>query len=375
VVQRLNKWTSISNEDTIEWLLEKDNPSIQYYTLTDLLDYPLDHPDVVEANKTINIDSRVERILSKQDPKGHWESVDEPYRPKYKSSFWQVMILSLLGLDKTNPRVRKSVEYVCQFQHEEGGFTTSGNVKAKKKYLHLKEKSKKKRRKVPSESEWIQEYIHDSQLTCLTGNVCLALIRMGYASDERVKNGLNWLVRVQNEDGGWLCPYWKAHAKDKHGCFMGTITPLDAISELPLNQRTPEMERSLEAGIEFLLMHHLFRADHHDFKVIKESWLTFGFPQFFYDILRGLSVVCKSEHADDKRIDEALSILLEKQQDDGSWILESSPIGRMQTNLEQKGKPSKWITFKALKVIKTVNETRGSLPTVQKTSSVFPRIR
>ncbi len=55
---------------------------------------------------------------------------------------------------------------------------------------------------------------------------------------------------------------------------MGTITPLDAFSELPARLRTSEMINSMETGIEFLLKHRLFRADHHDFKVIKESWLT-----------------------------------------------------------------------------------------------------
>jgi hypothetical protein len=108
-------------------------------------------------------------------------------------------------------------------------------------------------------------------------------------------------------------------------------------------------------------MHRLFRSDHHGLKVIKQSWLRLGFPQFFYDILRGLSVVCKSGYADDERIDDALKILLSKQQADGSWILESSSIGRMHTTLEQKGQSSKWITLEALRVIKSVFQTRGSL--------------
>lgn len=358
----MNEWRRDLKADPITWLTDRDNPSVRYLTLIHLLGFSQDHPEVLEARRAITSNPRVVKILSKQGPEGQWGSAAEPYLPKYKSSYWQVMILGMLGLRRTLPSVRKAIEHVFQFQHPEGGFSECGEVGARKEYQYLKERAEKKERVMPPEHQWIQEHIHEFQLTCLTGNVCLALIRLGYASDRRVKRGLKWLVKVQNEDGGWLCPYWKAHTKDKHGCFMGTITPLDAFSELPARFSTSEIVNSMETGIEFLLKHRLFRADHHDFKVIKESWLTLGFPQFFYDILRGLSVVCKAEHADDRRIDEALIILLKKQQDDGRWILESSPVGRMQTNLERKGKPSKWITFNALRVIKSVYETRGALP-------------
>jgi hypothetical protein len=195
-------------------------------------------------------------------------------------------------------------------------------------------------------------------MTCLTGNVGAALIKMGYVDDERVHKALDWLVEVQNQDGGWLCPYWKAHINDKHGCFLGTIPPLDAFSELPAEFRTPEMEMAIERGVEFLLMHRLYKADHHEFKVIKPSWLKLGFSCFFYDILRGLDVVTRLGYAQDKRIQDALEVILSKQGADGKWILESTPAGRMQTNLETRGKPSKWVTLKALIMLKGVHEER-----------------
>lgn len=62
--------------------------------------------------------------------------------------------------------------------------------------------------------------IREYELSCLTGNVAASLIKLGYGEDDRVRRALSWLVEVQNEDGGWLCPYWKAHVKDRHGCFM-----------------------------------------------------------------------------------------------------------------------------------------------------------
>ena len=88
--------------------------------------------------------------------------------------------------------------------------------------------------------------------------------------------------------------------------------------------------------------------------------MKLGFPQFFYDILRGLQVVTKLGYANDERIKDALELLLQKQNPEGKWILESTPSGRMRTDLEKKGKPSKWITLNAFRVIKTVQQNRAS---------------
>jgi hypothetical protein len=118
------------------------------------------------------------------------------------------------------------------------------------------------------------------------------------------------------------------------------------------------MRIAIERGVEFLLMHRLFKADHHGFRIIKKGWLKLGFPWFFYDILRGLSVLTKLGYTRDERLNDALEILLQKQNAEGRWILESTPSGRMHTSLEQKGKPSKWITLQALRVLKRIYQNR-----------------
>ena len=68
--------------------------------------------EVVTAKESIRSYEKVTRILSKQRPEGYWESPEQPYHPKYKSTYWQVMILSQLGLDRSDERVRKACEYI-----------------------------------------------------------------------------------------------------------------------------------------------------------------------------------------------------------------------------------------------------------------------
>jgi len=350
----LRNWKSVLKADPTDWLLEHRNPCVRYFTLRDILDYSQNSPEVEKAKENINSYDKVVRIFSQQKPEGYWESAEQPYHPKYKSTYWQIMILSQLGLDKSDEHVRRACDYIFRFQLEEGGFSTFREEGAKREYSWMKERALKKGKEPPPFESWARGKIRENEMSCLTGNVAASMIRFGYADDDRVKRALNWLVEIQNEDGGWLCPYWKAHIKDKHGCFMGTITPLDALSELSDAKRAKEMETAIERGLEFLLMHRLFKANHHQFRVINKAWLKLGFPWFFYDILRGLSVVTKLGYIKDERIGEALEILIRKQDVEGKWILERTPSGRMHTSLEQKGKPSKWVTLHALKVLKRV---------------------
>ena len=348
-------WSKILEKSPIDWLLDKANPPVRYFTLRDILGKSDNDHQVTAAKQVISESQVVEKILQKRNPEGYWEEPDNPYHPKYKSSYWQIMTLGQLGMNKNDDRVKKACEYVFQFQLDSGGFSSYTPKQALKEYELLREKGKK----LPTPNQWASAIVFEHQYSCLTGNVAAALIRIGYANDPRVRKALEWLVKIQNKDGGWLCPYWKAHVKDKHGCFYGTICPLEAFSEVKRENLTKEMNETIEKGAEFLLMHHIFKADHHGYKVINQSWLKPSFPWFYgYNILRGLDVLTKLGYVKDERLNDAVEILLQKRQSNGTWILESAPIGRMQTNIEAKGKPSKWITLIALRVLKRLGKKR-----------------
>jgi hypothetical protein len=343
------EWSKILEGSPIQWLLEESNPSVRYFTLRDILCKDENDSQVVTAKRAILESEVVKKILKKQNPVGYWEEPANPYHPKYKSSYWQIMTLGQLGVDKACEKVRRACEYIFQFQLSEGGFMSETRETALGEYEWLRQKGKK----LPSLNEWVSSKIFEHQYSCLTGNMAAALIRIGYENDPRVRRALNWLVKIQNVDGGWLCPYWRAHIKDRHGCFYGTICPLEAFSEVRKENLTDEMKEAIERGAEFLLMHRLFKADHHNYKVINTAWLKLSFPWFYgYSILRGLDVLTNFGYVNDERLSDAIEVLLQKRQSNGTWILESAPIGRMHVNIEVKGKPSKWTTLMALRVLK-----------------------
>jgi len=324
-------WPKTLRESPIDWLLERSNPSVRYFTLRDILGKPDDDLEAMDAKRAIPESLVVQKILQKQNPQGYWEKPDSLYLPKYKSSYWTLMVLGRLGMDRTLEKVEKACEFIFRFQLDEGGFSTY-------------------------ERQESGEQIRELELSCLTGNMVTALVRIGYADDSRVKKAVDWLVRVQNRDGGWLCPYWKAHTRDRHGCFMGAICPLEAFSEIRSGDLTKEVRASISRGSEFLLMHRLFKADHHNYRIINQAWLELSFPWFYgYNILRGLDVLTKLGYVNDPRLDDAVDIILQKRQKNGIWILENSPVGRMQTDIERKGQSSKWITLIALRILKRLS--------------------
>jgi len=218
-------WQTILRKSPIEWLLEETNPSVRYFVLRDILDKREDDTEVAAAKQAIPKSNIVMKILQKQNSQGYWEEPASPYNPKYRSSYWQIMTLGQLGIDKAVRRVEKACEYIFQFQLKDGGFSSYTRERALEEHSWLLKKGKK----LLSPNEFASSLVFEHQYSCLTGNMAAALIRIGYGNDQRVKKALDWLVKIQNKDGGWLCPYWRAHIRDKHGCFYGDNMSLGSL--------------------------------------------------------------------------------------------------------------------------------------------------
>jgi hypothetical protein len=69
------------------------------------------------------------------------------------------------------------------------------------------------------------------------------------------------------------------------------------------------------------------------------------------DVLEILQILTKLG-AKDERMQEAIDLVVSKQNDEGKWLLENTFNGRFLVSIERKGKPSKWITLNALEVLR-----------------------
>ena len=315
-------------QGVLDWLLEPDQPVVRFNTLTHLLGCSRNSEEVRKAYSKIPKVGWSHEILAGQKPGGYWDSREDLYRPKYTATIWKLIVLADLGLTAKDDRIRKPCEFFLkEYAKPDGGFDTPGDSPR-------------------------------SEL-CITGNVAKALLLCGYDEDSRVLAAFDWLVENQKDDGGWHCFPNRVHGT--LDCWEG----LSAFAALPKRKWTRRIKRSVERGAEFYLARQLFREGRKRYL----PWFRFHYPvHYYYDLLVGLDVITRLGYADDRRLKAALQILKDKRRPDDTWALDAvhPDLGlgagyRFKKRpkpfaLEKQGKPSKWITLTALRVLKRVEE-------------------
>jgi hypothetical protein len=326
-------WRDVLNGDPMAWLLEPDpdNPGVRYFALRDLLDRPADDPEAQAARAAIVATGPVPAILDAQYPQGYWVKPGGGYSPKYRSTVWQIIFLAELGADLADERVRRGCDYLLGH-----AIAANGAFSAYQK-------------PVPS-----------GCIPCLNGNLLRALLRLGYLDDERVGAALDWLARATTGEGGFRYlksgtsgPDFACSANGGQPCAWGANKALRALLAAPSRLRTPAVERALEAGAAFLLSRDPAVADYPYTGRVSSTWFRLGFPLTYWsDVLETAGVLVDLGYGGDPRLANALQFVLSKQDDDGRWELENALSGKMWVDIEERRKPSKWITLRALRVLK-----------------------
>lgn len=108
----MNPTTPYAGPAPIPWLLESDDPSVRFSTLTELLGSSPDSSEAAAARRDIMSRGVVPLILAAQGEDGHWEGRDRFYTAKYQGTVWQLLILAELGADGSDERVRRGCEAV-----------------------------------------------------------------------------------------------------------------------------------------------------------------------------------------------------------------------------------------------------------------------
>ena len=123
--------------------------------------------------------------------------------------------------------------------------------------------------------------------------------------------------------------------------------------------RDSEVSAARLRGHEYLLERRLFRRRSTGEVIERDrkggsAWTRFAFPTWWhYDVLRGLEYFRGAGVPYDERMAEALELVASKRNGDGVWSLDTTYPGVMPIELgEVEGEPSRWITLRALRVLK-----------------------
>jgi hypothetical protein len=279
-------------KNPIDWLLKPDDPGVRYLALRDLIE--ADAKELATAAKLAHSEGQIAQIPAKMKKEGYWEKPGAGYSPKYTGTVWSLILLAQLGASlKTDNRIATACSYVLEHALTEGGqFSVNGP---------------------PS-----------GTIDCLQGNLCTALLDLG-CQDTRLDKAFEWMARSVTGQGvapvahkeasvryyaGKCGPNFACGANNKLPCAWGATKVMLAFSELPEEKKTPLIRKAIQTGVDFL-----FSTD----------------PA------------------------EAIKTINEKQDDQGRWPLEYDYTGKTWVNFGAKQQPNKWVTLRALRVLKSSN--------------------
>jgi hypothetical protein len=134
---------------------------------------------------------------------------------------------------------------------------------------------------------------------------------------------------------------------------------LEALLEYELaGASSPEVTAARLRGQEYLLERRLFRRRSTGEVIERDrkgdaAWARFAFPTWWhYDVLRGLEYLRRAGATPDERVVEAIELVESKRDDDGRWPLETQYPGTLPVELDEgEGRPSRWNTLRALRVL------------------------
>ena len=186
-----------------------------------------------------------------------------------------------------------------------------------------------------------------------TGLVCRCPLFFAKETDDALARsvtgeGYEWYRRSGIQAPGFVCS-----AKYGLPCAWGAVRVLWALNRVPAAGRTPAVETAVEACTDFLLSYDVARADYPHYERTSPNWFKFGYPLgYVTDVLLNLEALIEAGYGGDPRLDEATEFVLSKQDEQGRWKMEYSYNGKMWADVEKRGKPSKWVTLRAVRVVR-----------------------
>jgi hypothetical protein len=313
-------------ESVIAWLLDSD-PSIRWQVMRDLTGAP--EEEVAAERARVATEGVGARLLALQRADGSWAGV--AFNQGWDSTMHVLSLLRELGLDPASDEARRAVDMVRDRVRWKGwdwdgtwrGWEFDGNP-----------------------------FFAGEVEPCINGQVGASGAYFG----QDIQRIIDLLLDEQLPDGGWNC---EAANGSTRSSFHTTICVLEALLEHELRGgANSKVTEARLRGQEYLLERRLFRRLStgeviEDRKARDVSWTRFAFPTWWhYDVLRGLEYLRRAGVVPDERVAEAIALVASKRDSDGRWPLETRHPGQMPVEIDEgEGRPSRWNTLRALRVL------------------------
>jgi hypothetical protein len=290
------------DEEVLAWLLGGD-PAVRWRVMRDFTSATDD--EVAGERERVATEGWGARLLAEQRPDGGWGEGD--YSPKWTSTTYTMLHLLWLGLPAGHDAVLRGCERL-----------------------------------------WAWQRTWRAPETCVAGIVVRLTSVFRYGA-ERLDGLVEHLVGEQLDDGGWNCK--SRGDKGMHGSFHTSIQALEALDAYRDGGGTVEVGPAAGRGREFFLRHRLYRSHRTGAVAIPASTKFPSFPEWHFDVLRGLEYFAQNGQPRDDRLADAVEIVKGARRRDGRWSTYSGYPGKQFFRLEEPG-ASRMNTARALHVMR-----------------------
>ncbi len=332
----MDHWRKQLKYDPLPALLASRNEALRFFVSRDLLGEPA---GPVERLWQL---PEAQKILKKQQRDGSWPRPGEKKHPAIHYALietWRQfrVLVEQYGFTREHPQARLAAEVLFTCQTREGD---------------------------------IRGFLANQYATYYTGAILSLLIQAGYAGDPRIEKGLQWLLRMRQDDGGWTIPIL-THRFDRKTIYRLTsqyAEPVEPDRSLPFSHhwtgmvlrafaahptyRKSEAARAAAA----LLKSRFFQPDAYTSYQAASYWVRFEYPFWWNNLVTALdSISWMGFPRDDEQIGKALTWLVEHQEADGLWKVTYAKPAAAEKDTP-KGRAMKlWVTLAICRVLKRLS--------------------
>jgi hypothetical protein len=338
-------------------LTHESDPALRVRVLTDLLGCPDNDRQVILAWRQIADQPWVKATLAAHKGDGTW---GRGFYTKYDGTNWVLLHLSEIGVPADVEPVRKGARYLLAEARSTGDLRGARG-------RHFEG--------FPDGVYW------HYPVACLAAHPATALIRFGYLAHPVTQAALDTCRHLFDPAEGCSCIVIDDSLQP--ACYMTVPKVLKAFLAVPPADRTAPQRRMIRQMVRLLKKHRLHRyvardsrewlewahdatveqrreekrqwlvAGRAEPRHEKPGWLRFSFPHSYNsDLLEVVLLLGEAGASFDDVIEDGLRLILSRRRKDGMWSMVGGLNGKMHGELDRKGAPSPWITYRALLAFK-----------------------
>ena len=316
-------------EKILSWLLEGEL-WVKYKTQIDLLNQPENNPEILFLKKEMINHPKIQAILEEL---ANWPG---PVIASHKSAnqyFHKLSFIADIGIKKDNPYIQEVIKKIFEHQSEGGPFQIPMNIS--KHYGGT------------GETQW-------AWALCDAPTIIFSLAKIGLDKDSQIQKAVKHLANLV-ENNGWPCSVSKELGKFRgpgrkcDPCPYATLVMLKMLSQFEEYKNS----KQVHFGVESLLnLWNKSQELHPYIFYMGTNFRKIKAPFIWYDILHVLDVLSQfSWVKNESAIKEMIEIVKLKADLEGKYTPESVWRAWKDWDFGQKKKPSKWLTFLAIRTL------------------------